>query len=85
MTAVFALVGAVNLPIINRSVVWWNSLHQPASITAGGSSIDEVFLWPLLVGVVGFSLLFGAIILMRMRVILANNKHEARMRRMAAV
>src|SRR3546814_15719841 len=29
--AVYALVGAVNIPIINRSVVWWNSLHQGRS------------------------------------------------------
>ncbi len=84
IAAIFGIVGAINIPIINRSVVWWNSLHQPPSITAGGSSIDAVFLWPLMLGVVGFSLLFSAIILMRMRVILATNKHEARMRRMAA-
>ena len=84
IAAIFGIVGAINIPIINRSVVWWNSLHQPASITTSGSSIDEVFLWPLIVGVVGFSLLFSAIILMRMRVILANTKYEARMRRMAA-
>src|SRR3546814_5059630 len=45
--AVYALVGAVNIPIINRSVVWWNSLHQGPSITLGGSSIDAALLWPL--------------------------------------
>ena len=84
IAAIFGIVGAINIPIINRSVVWWNSLHQPASITTSGSSIDEVFLWPLMVGVVGFSLLFSAIILMRMRTILDNTKYEARMRRMAA-
>ena len=84
IAAIFGIVGGINIPIINRSVVWWNSLHQPASITTSGSSIDEVFLWPLMVGVVGFSLLFSAIILMRMRTILANTKYEARMRRMAA-
>lgn len=82
--AIYALVGAVNLPIINRSVVWWNSLHQPASITAGGSMIDKTLLWPLGLTVLGFSLLFGAIVLMRMRAILADAKVEARMRRMAA-
>jgi heme exporter protein C len=84
VTAIFGIVGAINIPIINRSVVWWNTLHQPASITAGGSSIDSAFLWPLLVNVVGFSLLFGAIVLMRMRAILAETKVEARLRRMAA-
>src|SRR3546814_1361280 len=47
--AIFGLVGAVNIPIINRSVVWWNSLHQPPSITMGKSAIDAEFLVPLLV------------------------------------
>ncbi len=84
VTAIFGIVGAINIPIINRSVVWWNSLHQPASITVSGSSIDSAFLWPLLVNVAGFSLLFGAIVLMRMRGILAETKVEARLKRMAA-
>lgn len=81
--AIFGLLGAVNIPIINRSVVWWNSLHQPPSITAGGSSIDAAFLVPLLVAVLGFSLLFGAIVLMRMRTLLADAQAEARLRRKA--
>lgn len=84
VTAIFGIVGAINIPIINRSVVWWNSLHQPASITVSGSSIDSAFLWPLLVNVIGFSFLFGAIVLMRMRGILAETKVEARLKRMAA-
>jgi heme exporter protein C len=29
MAAIFGLVGAVNIPIIHYSVLWWNSLHQP--------------------------------------------------------
>jgi len=83
IAAIFALVGAVNVPIINRSVVWWNSLHQPPSITVGQSSIDPVFLWPLLVAVLGFSLLFGALVLIRMRALIAQQQVEARLRRRA--
>ena len=37
--AIFGLVGAVNIPIIHYSVIWWNSLHQPPSITLGKSAI----------------------------------------------
>ncbi|GAA0479909.1 heme ABC transporter permease [Parasphingorhabdus litoris] len=84
VTAIFGIVGAVNIPIINRSVIWWNSLHQKASITVSGSSIDAAFLWPLAINVIGFSLVFGAIVLMRMRGILAETKVEARLKRMAA-
>ncbi|MGE4409104.1 MAG: heme ABC transporter permease [Sphingomonadales bacterium] len=83
VTAIFALVGAVNLPIINRSVVWWNSLHQGPSITMRGSTIDGSILWPLGLTLLGFSLWFGGIVLMRMRAILAENKVEARLARMA--
>ena len=81
--AIFGLVGAINVPIINRSVVWWNSLHQPPSITIGKSAIDPVFLWPLLAAMLGFSLLFGGIVLARMRALLANIQAEARLRRKA--
>jgi len=83
IAAIFGLVGAVNVPIINRSVVWWNSLHQPPSITAGNSAIDATFLWPLLIATLGFSLLFGGIVLTRMRALLAEMQAEARLRRKA--
>jgi heme exporter protein C len=81
--AVFGIIGAVNIPIINRSVVWWESQHQKASITLSGSTIDATYLWPLFASALGFSLLFGAITLMRMRAQLAEIRIEARMRRLA--
>ncbi|QZD89273.1 heme ABC transporter permease CcmC [Qipengyuania aurantiaca] len=81
--AIFGLLGAINIPIINRSVVWWNSLHQPPSITMGKSAIDGIFLGPLLVAVIGFSLIFGGVVLARMRALLADIQAEARLRRRA--
>jgi heme exporter protein C len=81
--AIFGLVGAVNIPIIHYSVLWWNSLHQPPSITMGKSAMAPEFLAPLLVSTVGFSLLFGAVVLMRMRALLAEQQAEARLRRKA--
>lgn len=81
--AIFGLIGAVNIPIINRSVVWWNSLHQPPSITMGKSAIDAEFLIPLLVSVLGFSLIFGGVVLARMRALLADVQADARLRRKA--
>ena len=83
--AIFGLVGAINIPIINRSVVWWNSLHQPPSITLGKSAIDPVFVWPLGLATLGFSLLFGGVVLARMRALLADIQAEARIRRKAMV
>ncbi len=81
--AIFGLIGAINIPIINRSVVWWNSLHQPPSLTVGKSAIDPAFLVPLLIAVIGFSLLFGGVVLARMRALLAEFQAEARLRRKA--
>ena len=81
--AIFGLLGAVNIPIINRSVVWWNSLHQPPSITLGKSAIDPVYLWPLAASFTGFALLFAGIVIVRMRAILAERQAEARLMRLA--
>jgi heme exporter protein C len=85
LTAIFGLVGAVNLPIIHYSVLWWRTLHQGESISfvRGTSTIAAPLLWPLLVSALGFALLFGAIVLMRMRAELAKTKVEARLKRMA--
>lgn len=83
-TAIFGLIGAVNLPIIKFSVEWWWTVHQKASISvAGKQTIHPDMLWPLLLSTLGFSLLFGAIVLMRMRAVLASAKVEARLRRLA--
>jgi heme exporter protein C len=86
ITAIFGLIGAVNVPVIHYSVLWWKTLHQGQSISfvRGTSTIDGSILWPLLPGAIGFSLLFGAIVLMRMRTELARTKVEARLRRLAA-
>jgi heme exporter protein C len=83
VAAVFGLVGVFNIPIIHYSVLWWNSLHQAPSITMGRSAMAPDFLVPLLVASVGFSLVFGAVVLMRMRAYLADAQAEARLRRKA--
>ena len=83
MAALFGLVGAVNLPIIHYSVLWWNTLHQGQSITLKGSTIAPELLWPLPLTLFGFSFLFASVVLMRMRAELARARAEARLRRSA--
>ncbi|MCC2981362.1 heme ABC transporter permease CcmC [Sphingomonas sp. IC4-52] len=83
IAALFGIAGTVLLPIIRYSVVWWNTLHQGPSIGLTRSSIDASILWPLPIMLAGFSFLFGAIVLMRMRTLLAIAKAEARLRRRA--
>jgi heme exporter protein C len=84
IAAIFGLVGAINLPIIHFSVLWWRTLHQGESIGLTGSSIDGRIGWPIPFSVIGFSLIFVSVVLMRMRALLADAKVEARMRRLAA-
>src|SRR5216684_8356170 len=76
--AVLALIGAINLPVIKFSVDWWNTLHQPASVLRrGGPSIDLSLLIPLLIMAAGFALLFGWLVLLRMRTALNEKKARA--------
>jgi heme exporter protein C len=84
LAALFGLVGAINLPIIHYSVLWWRTLHQGQSVGISGSSIDSSILWPLPLSALGLTCLFAAAVLMRMRAELAEAKVEARMRRAAA-
>jgi heme exporter protein C len=83
IAAIFGLVGAINIPIIHYSVIWWNSLHQPPSLTTGGSAMAAPFLLGLMASTLGFSLLFGGVVLARMRTLLADAQAEARLRRKA--
>jgi len=64
--SILALVGAVNLPVIEFSVQWWTTLHQGESIVRmGGPLIAAVYLWPLFLMALGFTLLFFTLWLMR--------------------
>ena len=81
--AIFGLVGIVNVPVIHFSVLWWYSIHQPPSFSLGKSAMAPAFQVPLLVSTVGFTCLFGAVVLMRMRALLAETQAEARLRRRA--
>jgi heme exporter protein C len=66
--AILALVGAINVPIIHFSVVWWNTLHQGASVfRVGGPTIDKSLLMPLFVMAIAFTLLFVLLHLIAMR------------------
>jgi heme exporter protein C len=68
VSAVLAVVGVVNVPIIHYSVVWWNSLHQaPSVMRLGEPTMPPSMLVPLLMMLLGFTLFFGALLLVRLR------------------
>jgi heme exporter protein C len=67
-SALLAVVGVVNIPIIHYSVIWWNSLHQaPSVMKLGKPSIAGSMLIPLLLMFLGVMLYFFALLLVRLR------------------
>ena len=66
--SLLALVGVINLPIIKGSVEWWNTLHQPASLTKLSSpSIHSSMLLPLLLMGGAYFFYFIALLIVRAR------------------
>jgi len=73
--AVYAVIGAVNIPIIKWSVNWWSTLHQPASVIRWGApTIHMSMLLPLLCVALGFLVLFFGMLTMRGRAIVHARK-----------
>jgi heme exporter protein C len=77
-SAVLAIVGVVNLPVIHYSVYWWNTLHQESTLTKiGKPSMAGEMLWPLLVMLLGFTLYFGAVLTVRLRAEILRRERDA--------
>ena len=75
ITAVFIIVGSINLPIIKFSVDWWNTLHQPASISKLSSpSIDISMLIPLIIMTLAFVFISLQIAFIRIRIEILERK-----------
>lgn len=67
--AILSLVGTVNIPIIYKSVDWWYTLHQPATIKlTGASTIHPDMLKPLLVMIAGFYCFYALVLILNTRV-----------------
>jgi heme exporter protein C len=76
--ALLAIVGVVNVPIIHYSVVWWNSLHQAATVAKiGKPSMPGSMLWPLLAMFLGFMCFYGAVLCMRLRGEVLNRERQS--------
>jgi len=67
-SAILALVGTVNIPIIYKSVDWWYTLHQPATLKlVGKSTIDPSMLYPLFIMIIGFYFFFTLVLILHTR------------------
>jgi len=68
LTSVLCLVGSVFAVLSRYAVKFWNQgLHQGTSVplATGGRTVSDVFFYPLLISMVGFGLLFLALVLYR--------------------
>lgn len=73
--AILAIVGVINIPIIHYSVVWWNSIHQGATLfKLARPSMPPSMLWPLLLSLLAFYLLFFSYILKAMQNIILERR-----------
>jgi heme exporter protein C len=77
-SAVLAIIGGVDLPIIHYSVEWWRTLHQPPSISMRGISMSGEILLPLTLMSIGVSLLLVYMIMVRTQFIYLNQLLEAK-------
>jgi len=60
LAAILAMVGWINIPIIKFSVEWWNTLHQPATVSKlSAPSAGAEILWPLLTMGLAYTLLLA--------------------------
>jgi heme exporter protein C len=76
--AILALAGSVNVPVIKFSVDWWNTLHQPASVSKlGMPAIDPRMLLPLLLMALGYTAFFAVVVLMRVKAEILDAKVRA--------
>lgn len=77
--AILAVVGVVNIPIIHFSVEWWNTLHQPATITRFDKPAMHIsMLRPLLLMTLGAQLLFFYNMTVRLRTGLLQREARSR-------
>ncbi len=75
VVAIFILVGSVNLPIVKFSVDWWNTLHQPATISKlSKPSIDPTMLTPLIIMTLAFMMIGLAISILRIKTEIISRK-----------
>ena len=78
VVAIFVLVGSINLPIVKFSVDWWNTLHQPATISKlSKPSLDPSMMTPLIIMTFAFIFIGITIGILRIKTEILRRKHSS--------
>ncbi len=77
LAAVVSIIGFLDVPVIHYSVVWFRTLHQPASLTPGDIKMAPPMLAALLLGLLAFTALFAYLLTLRIRLARAEDAGEA--------
>jgi heme exporter protein C len=79
VSAILAVVGVVNVPIIHYSVIWWNSLHQgPSFMKLDKPSIAPEMLTPFLIMIAAFTVCFYWLLLNGLRGQIVERERDTR-------
>ena len=78
-SAVLAIIGAIDIPIIHMSVEWWRTLHpEPIVLDTGGPNLPNSMLYTLLVCFIGFTVFYVYMMGMKYRVETARDEIDER-------
>lgn len=66
--AVIGIIGFLDVPVIHYSVVWFRTLHQPASIARGDIKMAPPMLAALMISLLAFTLLYAYLLTLRVKV-----------------
>jgi len=77
--AVLGVVGAIQIPLVHFSVVWWRTLHQPPSIIRpdGPAIQDSMMLVALVVGVLAFTVVYVSLMVKRIELMHLEDQRDA--------
>ena len=79
-SAWLGVLGAVQIPIVHFSVIWWRGLHQaPSILRPGGIQMDPPFRSALFLSLAAFTLVYAALLRRHMEGAVAEETLAARL------
>lgn len=77
-SAILTIVGMINIPIIYKSVEWWNTLHQGATLRlTQAPSMHPSMLKPLLLMIVAMYLFYALVLILNLRCEILRNERRS--------